>query len=95
MLTRKYRISVEGKNFKIRLEKVVQQLGFYTTRFIIAENEAVACETALDLIRNELKEIVLNEPSDPPMMFIEETVELDSFGDNMVPGKGFTWFEED
>ena len=90
----KYRVFVEGKNFIVKIENKIDRYGFFTTRFIEAKHAQDAEKISLDLIRDELKDVVLNEKPDPPMLYINEIDELESFGDHLVPGKGFTWFEE-
>ena len=92
---KKYRVLIEGKNFLVKIESKIELHGFFTTRFIEARHETEAEKIALDLIRDELKDVVLNERSDPPMMYIDKIDELISFGDNLVPGAGFTWFLEE
>ena len=69
--------------------------GFFTTRFIEAKNSRDAEVVAMDLIRDELKAIAMNDIADPPTIYVEETHEIDDFGDNTVPGSGFTWFESE
>ncbi len=90
----KYKVFIEGKNFIIRSDDGVDTLGFYATRFIKAYSVSKAEQKSMDLIRKELKGIVLNEKDDPPILFIEEIDELESFGEYPVPGTGFTWFKE-
>lgn len=84
---------IEGSNFAIRLDGKVGKHGFFTTRFVEAKDSRNAETLVMNLIRDELKSIVLNDRSDPPMMYAEEIHEIDDFGDNIVPGSGFTWFE--
>lgn len=91
----KYNVTVEGSNFLINIEKIDQKYGFFTTRFINAENSLSAEKKALDYIRNELKDIVLNEQSDPPMMFLDKIEKAETFGDQKTPGSGFTWFKDE
>ncbi len=94
-MKKKFKILVEGQNYIVDLDNVLQKCGFFTTRFIEATNSSEAENIALRLIRNELKEIVLNDRNDPPMIFFDEIVEVPSFEDNAVPGFGFTWFKEE
>ena len=49
----------------------------------------------MNIIRDELESIILNDRSDPPTMYVEENFEIDDFGDNLVPGSGFTWFKSE
>jgi len=91
----KYNVTIEGSNFLINIEKINQKYGFFTTRFINAENSSSAEKKALDYIRSELKDIVLNEQSDPPMMFLDKIEKVETFGDQKTPVSGFTWFKDE
>ena len=92
---KKYVVIVLGKNFLINRDDKIQKLGFFTTRYISVENQSQALNTALDLIREELKDVVLNEFSNPPIMFQDDLYEVDSFGDANAPGGGFTFFPDE
>lgn len=89
----KYKVMIEGDNFEIKSDGEVCKCGFFTTRFVEAKDAKNAEVLAMNLIRDELKPIVLNARSNPPMMYIEEIQKIESFGDNIVPGSGFTWFD--
>ena len=89
-----YRVFVEGRNVKIALENKVVRHGFFTARFLEAENEQIAEEKAKELIMDELREYILNKNDDMPVLVVEETVRVQTFGNQLIPGKGFTWFEE-
>ena len=71
--------------------------GFYTTRFVEADSPEVAEKLSVELIKNdtELQNSVLNDRSDPPMIYLESLEELNSFGDNNVPGSGYTFYPEE
>ena len=90
----KYRVLIEGNNFAIKMGGKVVKHGFFTTRFIEAGDSKSAEMLALNMVRNELKSTVLNLISDPPLISVEETYEIEDFGNHLVPGSGFTWFEE-
>ena len=93
---KKYKVFVRGENFLINLDGVNQKVGFYTTRFVEAEDEKAAEYAVMDMLRGDLKLVkgVLNERSDPPMMYAEEIEELKSFKGFPVPGTGFTFYSE-
>lgn len=93
-MKKKFRIYINGINFLIRFEGKLEKHGFFTTRYTEGNNESEAELVAIDLIRDELKEIVLNQKSDPPVLNVQETVELESFENVDIPGRGFTWYEE-
>ena len=92
-----YQVFVRGENFLINLYGVNQKMGFYTTRFVEAENEEAAEYAAMDMLRGDPKLVkgVLNEGSDPPMMYAEEIEELKSFKGFPVPGTGFAFYPEE
>lgn len=93
---KKYKVFVRGENFLINLDGVNQKMGFYTTRFVEAENEEAAEYAVMDMLRSDPKLVkgVLNEGSDPPMMYAEEIEELKSFKEFPVPGTGFAFYPE-
>jgi len=90
---KKFKVIVEGNNFVIKLDSKVGCFGFFATRFIEAKDSKEAETLAMNLIRDELKSIVLNDRSNPPAMYVEENYEIDDFRDNLVPGSGFAWFK--
>ena len=94
---KKFRVFVRGKNFLIKLDDVEKKLGFYTTRFVEAQNEEAAEYVVMDLLRGDpkLAKGVLNDKSDPPMMYAEEVEELDSFAGLPVPGQGFAFYPDE
>jgi hypothetical protein len=92
-LMKKYRVLIEGSNFAIILDGKVGKYGFFTTRFVKAKDSKNAKILVMNLIKDELKSTILNDRLDPPVMYVEEIHEMDDFGDNMVPGSGFTWFK--
>ncbi|HKY29836.1 MAG TPA: hypothetical protein VJM12_17985 [Pyrinomonadaceae bacterium] len=94
---KKYKVFVRGENFLINLDGVEQKMGFYTTRFVEAENEVAAEYAVMDILRSDPKLVqgVLNEKSDPPMMYAEEIEELKSMKGYPVPGAGFSFYPEE
>ena len=81
---------IEGKNFL--LKGSAKKTGFYTTRYVQDIGKEKAITTALNIIRQQLKNNVVKESGSNPEMFIEEIVELETFENIKVPGSGFTWF---
>lgn len=94
-MNKKFKIVVEGQNYIVNLDEIPQRCGFFTTRFVEAENLSEAENIVRQLIRDELKEVLLNDRNNPPVISLDEVVEIVSFGDNDVPGFGFTWFKEE
>ena len=93
--THRYRVLIRGENFLVNLDGRPHKLGFYTTRFVAAGNPATAERLAVELIRQELRDMVLNPRDDNPMLYLDEIGEVASFDGFAVPGTGFAWFTEE
>lgn len=94
-MKKKFKLLIEGQNYIVHLDNTPQRCGFFTTRFIDADNSSDAENIVLQLIKDELKGVVLNDRNDPPVIYFDEIIEIASFGNNDVPGFGFTWFKEE
>jgi hypothetical protein len=94
---KKYTVRVEGRNYLVKSldDNKEEKLGFFTARFVEANNKKEAENIALNLIREELHDKIINKRDNPPMLYVEDIDEVSSFGDNIVPGKGFTWYPEE
>ena len=92
---KKYKVTVEGVNFLIRVDSETTKHGFFTARFVEAWDEDEAENKVVEMLRVELKRLVQNEKSDSPMMFVEEVEELESFDEFKVPGTGFAWYPDE
>jgi hypothetical protein len=94
---RKFRVFIRGEHFLLNLDGERRKVGFYTTRFVEAPDEREAELAAIEILRNDpqLVKGVLNERSDPPMMYAEEITELADLEGCPVPGTGFAFFTED
>ena len=97
MKLKKYKVFVRGENFLMKFDGINQKFGFYTTRFVEAENEADAENKAMDMLRNDPKLVksVLNEKLDSPMMYAEEIEELKSFKGHPINGTGLVFYPEE
>lgn len=89
---------VHGRNFRLswqeRRTSVTRITGFYTTRCVVAANPADAERQAIDLIRQDsnLRRSVKNSPTNPPLMFTVDIVEVDTFAPLKPPGTGYVFF---
>jgi hypothetical protein len=94
---KKFRVFVRGENFLINLNRVEQKFGFYTTRYVEARNEEAAEYAVMDMLRCDpkLRKGVLNDKSDPPMMYAVEVEEIDSFEGLPLPGTGFAFYPDE
>lgn len=90
---KKFRVLLRGENFLMNHERAVKRLGFYTTRFLEAPDKGEAERLAVEFLRqhDRLREGILNDQSDPPMLFAEEIDEVSTFDDveNLAPGLSF------
>jgi len=88
---------MEGKNFLLNLEGITQKYGFFTTRYIEANNPEEAELKAVQLIRedSEISESIKNPQSDPPMIYLNTLDELASFEGVDVPGAGYSFYPDD
>ena len=89
---KKFRVMIEGENFNLTVNDIKGSYGFYTARFVAAESELQAQEMALVLVINELHEIFEDEHDLGTRLKTDEIDEVSSFGDNVVPGAGFSWY---
>jgi len=91
-----YRVFLKGQNFLLNVNGTPKRLGFFTTRFVQADNREETELLAVDLIRNDtwLRDSILNERSDPPRIFAQEISVLDASDVPDVQG-GFSFFPMD
>ena len=89
-----YRVKLNGKNFKIELEGKIEKLGFYTTRWVQADNIQEAELKAVNLVREDksLAASIRNERSDPPVIYPDGLTEIDNFDGINVPGTGYSFY---
>jgi hypothetical protein len=88
-----YRVLLKGQNFLLKINGEPERLGFFTTRFVQANNRDGAELLAIDLIRSDtwLRNSVLNERSDPPRIFAEE-IDVVEASEVSEVGSGFSFF---
>jgi len=69
-------------------------MGFYTTRFVLAENPEEAENTAVSGLKNseKLKDVVLNNSDHKsPVVYLEEIYEIQK--EEMESEQGLAWYE--
>ena len=88
---KKYKIMLEGKNFLLSSDGQTMKHGFFTTRWVEARDPEEAELKAIDLIKNDrgLMNNLLNDQSNPPMIYLREIYELESFDGVSPPGGGY------
>lgn len=93
---KKFKVILNGRNFRVPSESKVQKLGFFTTRWVEANDPNEAELQAVVLVKNDsdLRAAVKNEPADPPTIHLEEVIEVADFEGVEVPGAGYSFYEE-
>ncbi len=94
--TKTFRILLRGENFLLESEGVVKRFGFYTTQFVKASNETEAERLAVEALgqSDRLRGRVLNDRSDPPMLFAEEIAALSSVDAVESREPGLVFYED-
>lgn len=96
---KKFEVCIRGRNFLIKKGNKAKKNGFYAARFVEANDYSAAVGIAMDSFRAELKDAVMNDQSDPPIMNVVEANEVYYFqdkmvvGDKVLPKEGFVWDE--
>jgi hypothetical protein len=90
----KYRVLINGENFLLNFDGRLEKVGFYVTRVVEARKPDEAELAAVDLVREDsrLKDNVLNERDDPPMLYADEIEEMEESEENV--DTGFSWFTD-
>ena len=95
---KKFGVLLRGENFFLREDGTTKRFGFYATRFVDAVDNGDAEQLAVELTRQDVKlrSNVLNDSSDPPMLFADEIEEMESFDvvESLTPGLVFFVEEE-
>lgn len=96
---KKFEVCIRGENFLIKRGRTVKKNGFLAARFVEARDYSSAVEEAMKLLRADLKDMVVNDKSDPPRLKVMEINEVYYFGDKIevgdkvLTGEGFLWDE--
>jgi hypothetical protein len=90
-----YKVLLNAENFLICIDHMEELHGFYTIKFVQAENEEEAELKAVDLIKNdkELHEATLNKKRNidlVPMIYLEEINEISKH--ELKNDHGKTWY---
>lgn len=99
----RFRVLIHGKNFLFSRNPIFEKfrkagtvrLGFHTAKYVNADSPEEAQEMAIDIIRKELKDEILNDRGNPPAMYIEEVISLPETDEIAGPGKGYSFYAED
>jgi hypothetical protein len=89
-----FRVQLKGLNFWLPIEGQPKRVGFYTTRFVKADDEDQAEMKAVKLLGDDPKlHGVLNERGDPPEIIIEEIDQVSA--DKVAPAlQGYAFFDD-
>jgi len=95
-----YQASLEGKGFLIEHEGAIKPHGFYTTRWVKANNPEAAELAAVELLKSDANLINLtlnNRESEPPPMIYLDSLNVVSWLTyfRRKPGAGYTFYLED
>lgn len=96
---KKFEVCIMGKNFLIKRGRSAKKNGFLAARFVEADDYSSAVEAAMNSLRSDLKDVVVNDKSDPPVLNVVEINEVYYFqdrievGDKVLTGEGFLWDE--
>ena len=91
-----YAVSLKGENFWLELDGRPSIMGFFTTQYVVAENESEAESNAVQMLRDDptLKNI-LNDKSDLPMIYCEDIQTVDAFEPSTVVQQGYAFYPEE
>jgi hypothetical protein len=92
-----YRVFINGKNFLVKFAGEAKKLGFFTTRLVQAPDAKTAEETAVQMLRDRkaLRDVVLNDRDDPPLMHVEKIDVALLCDEPERPQPGLVWYAED
>ena len=93
-----YLVRLHGQNFLKAGDQGPKKMRFYSTRLIEADNPTLAETLAREMIRKDTSLIndVLNEESDPPLIYLESVSEVPAIGyDAQNRAHSLYWEDED
>ncbi|MCK4739812.1 MAG: hypothetical protein KAT46_07665 [Deltaproteobacteria bacterium] len=97
----KFEVCVRGNNFLMKTEDGIIKKSFYAARYAEAKDMSEAAGIVMDIFREELKDLVLNDKDDMPEMRVVETNEIYFFENAIEIGEftfsldGYVWVEDD
>ena len=92
-----YLVRLHGQNFLKAGDQGPRKMRFYSTRLVEADNPRLAETLAREMIRNDtrLQNGVLNEESDPPLIYLESVSEVSAMAyDAQNRAHSFYWEDE-
>jgi hypothetical protein len=95
---KQYKVFINGTNFLVKFNGQAKKVGFYTTRFVRAVDAKAAENIAVQMLRDQksLRETVINDQSDPPLLHVEKMFEAELPDGEPEPRHvGLIWYAED
>ena len=94
---RKYRVTINGRNYLINVEGQPKRMGFFKIYFLEARDPQEAENLAVSKIVADPKwqGTLLNSADDPPMMCLDSLAELESFEGVESVGTGYIFYPDD
>jgi len=97
----KFKVKINGRHFRLRdsekkfliSRRIWKPVGFFTTRFVIADDEETASYLVLNALEHELKEADMS--TDNSVLEATSVTEDDEEYDANAPGSGFTFYSGD
>jgi hypothetical protein len=89
-------VKVDGRNLLVREGDGITRLGFFTTRHVVAATAEEAERIAVQQVRDDdqLNSVLVNEPSDPPLITATGHVEVQSFDADSSPDLGYIFYRD-
>lgn len=91
-----YKVLIDGRNLLVRIEGKKQKVGFYTTRIVEARNSNEAGKVVIDLILQDslMKNDLLNEPNDTPIINADKVEQIYDLSRLNEKPPGFVFYLE-
>ncbi|MCI0628988.1 MAG: hypothetical protein L0387_46300 [Acidobacteria bacterium] len=92
----KFKITIEGRNFLVRMGGKPLKHGFMTIVLVESETAAEAETEAIALLRRDgdLVSATMNKADDPPTLRLDDVKEIWEWPDISRPRSGLIWYPE-
>lgn len=88
----RFLLTIDGRNCLIDVDGSRMRVGFVTTRLLEGRTAEEAAYSGLARVNDELKEQLLNEPEDPPRIWVSGVQTVSPLRLGRRPKGGFTFF---
>lgn len=88
-----YCVQLDVNNLLVEMDGVTGKHGFITNQFVQADDADIAEQQAVQAVRDddEIRALVKNDASDPPVIDVSEIIELQSL-DGVNQSQGRIWY---